>query len=398
MSLNSVSLDQLTEANLQALVENGVPESRDLEFKRDAVGRDDAAKKEFLKDVSALANTAGGDLIIGLEEDDGVAIALRGVTVAPADEEVRRLESMLQDSLEPRLIGTRMRAIPLTAGGYVLVIRVQKSWNAPHRVVYQRTNRFYGRNAGGVYELGVEQLRAAFLGASEVERSLGEFRLERLARFRSGVGPKLSGLGHLVVHFAPLQAPAGGIDLRVAADPNTGVKPMVPTGWDQLPNFDGIFLPAGRPDEDGRRFWMAQIFRDGRLEVGRGGMTFSRAQAEPRLLSYADSVKELIESVPQYCRALNRAGASSPFLGMVSLLDVGGSVMRDDQRLRLSYDPLDRDDLLFDPFLIEDLTFNDGWQRVLRPMLDAWWNAYGWPRCFHLFDDQGNWTGYPRTW
>ncbi len=51
---------------------------------------------------------------------------------------------------------------------------------------------------------------------------------------------------------------------------------------------------------------------------------------------------------------------------MVFLLDVGGSVVRDDQRLRLSYDSLDRDDLLFDPFLIEDLTFNDGWQPVLR--------------------------------
>lgn len=398
MSTNSMSLDELTEAHLQALVENGVPEGRDLEFKRDAVGRDDSAKKEFLKDVSALANTAGGDLIIGVEETDGVATALRGVTAAPADEEMRRLESMLQDSLEPRLIGTRIRALPLTAGGYALVIRVQKSWNAPHRVVYQRTNRFYGRNAGGVYELGVEQLRAAFLGASEIERRLGEFRLERLARFKSGTGPKLSGQGQLVVHIAPLQPPAGGIDLRVAADPNTGVKPMMPVGWDQIPNFDGICLPAGRVDEDGRRFWMAQIFRDGRLEVGRGRMTFSRAQAQPQLLSYADSVKELIESVPQYCRALNRAGASSPFLGMVSLLDVGGTVMMDDQRLRLPYEPLDRDDLLFDPFLVEEITFNDGWQRMLRPLLDAWWNAYGWPRCFHLFDDQGNWTGYPRNW
>jgi hypothetical protein len=72
--------------------------------------------------------------------------------------------------------------------------------------------------------------------------------------------------------------------------------------------------------------------------------------------------------------------------------------MRDGQRLSLSCDKLDRDDLRFDPVLIEGLAFHDGWQGVSRPILDAWWNAHGWPRCFHVVDDQGTWTGYPRNW
>lgn len=100
LTLKHLSLDDLAEVHLQGLVDNRVPETRDLEFKRDAIGRDDAAKREFLKDVSALANTSGGDLIIGVGEDDGIATALHGITVAPADEEVRRLESILQDGLD----------------------------------------------------------------------------------------------------------------------------------------------------------------------------------------------------------------------------------------------------------------------------------------------------------
>jgi predicted HTH transcriptional regulator len=177
VAINTISLEQITEQHLNTLIENRVPESRDLEFKRDQIGRDDAAKKEFLKDVSALANTAGGDLIIGMGEVDGVAASLHGIMAVPADDEMRRLEAILQDGLEPRLIGTRIQAVLLTGGGYVLVIRIQASWNAPHRVIYQRSNRFYGRNAAGTYEFGVEQLRAAFLVAPETERRLTDFRV-----------------------------------------------------------------------------------------------------------------------------------------------------------------------------------------------------------------------------
>ena len=187
MAISAIPLDQVSEADLQRLVDNRVPENITLEFKREAYGANDQAKKEWLKDISALANTAGGDLIIGVEEEDGVASKLVGISSTTADEEIRRLEAILQDGLEPRLIGTQIRPVDLSAGGFVLVVRVLRSWNAPHRVVYQRSNRFYGRNAVSAFELGVEQLRNAFLGVAETERQLTDFRLERLMRLKSGV-------------------------------------------------------------------------------------------------------------------------------------------------------------------------------------------------------------------
>jgi hypothetical protein len=38
------------------------------------------------------------------------------------------------------------------------------------------------------------------------------------------------------------------------------------------------------------------------------------------------------------------------------------------------------------------------WQEVLRPVFDGLWNAYGYPRCSDLFDDDGRWTGLPAAW
>jgi predicted HTH transcriptional regulator len=93
--LTATRMEEIEERHLLVLIENKVPESRDLEYKRDPIGRDDRAKKEFLKDVTAFANTAGGHIVIGMAEADGVAAALPGTDDRPADEEIRRLESIL---------------------------------------------------------------------------------------------------------------------------------------------------------------------------------------------------------------------------------------------------------------------------------------------------------------
>ncbi len=51
----------------QACAENW-PESQTLEFKRQLPAKDDSGRVEFLKDVSALANAEGGDLVFGIAE------------------------------------------------------------------------------------------------------------------------------------------------------------------------------------------------------------------------------------------------------------------------------------------------------------------------------------------
>ena len=46
-----------------------VAESERLEFKREAYGRADDDVREFLKDISSMANAAGGFLLIGVDAD-----------------------------------------------------------------------------------------------------------------------------------------------------------------------------------------------------------------------------------------------------------------------------------------------------------------------------------------
>ena len=134
MSIDRGDFDAVSEPDLHELVTAQVPEGLRVEYKLETYGNTDSEKREFLKDISALANSQGGHLILGMEETAGVATAVVGLGATDADAELLRLEQIARGGLEPRISGLRLKAIPLTAGGHAILLRVPRSWNPPHRV------------------------------------------------------------------------------------------------------------------------------------------------------------------------------------------------------------------------------------------------------------------------
>jgi hypothetical protein len=59
---HATPFNDLTETHLTSLIAAGMEESRTLDVKHDMYVAGGAGNREFLKDVSAFANTAGGDL------------------------------------------------------------------------------------------------------------------------------------------------------------------------------------------------------------------------------------------------------------------------------------------------------------------------------------------------
>lgn len=133
----------LTEHAVLRLVAAGARESDELEFKRDPYPAAPAGRpltwtteQELAKDVTTLANHVGGLLLIGVDEQDGVA-AEAVPTVTDPDREVQRLRQALVNHAAP-VPRAVFVPIPAAAGGHYLAVIVPPSPLAPHAVTGQR--------------------------------------------------------------------------------------------------------------------------------------------------------------------------------------------------------------------------------------------------------------------
>jgi predicted HTH transcriptional regulator len=61
-------LTEIDESDLQTLVDNGVREGKEIEYKEALTLFSPEQKQEFLNDVSSFANTNGGLLFYGIRE------------------------------------------------------------------------------------------------------------------------------------------------------------------------------------------------------------------------------------------------------------------------------------------------------------------------------------------
>ena len=243
MALLHIPLDQIDEARLQALITAGAPESRTIDYKRTIYGNAHADHSEFLADASSFANTSGGDLVIGMDATNGIPTAITPLTV-PMDPEILRLEQVARGGLQPRIANIAFHAVPIRAGGNVLIIQVPRSYNPPHRIIRQGSNRFWARSAAGKYEPDVSELRTLFNAGPQLADRIRNFRLDQIAKIAAEQAPvQLMKRGTLVLHIVPLTAfdMTSALPLRqIELDFNSFVPMGSSTANVARINFDGI--------------------------------------------------------------------------------------------------------------------------------------------------------------
>ena len=134
-----------TEQDLLSLIQNGVEERTDLEYKRgDALTIRDKAKTEISKDISALANGAGGIIVYGIVEKDHAPRQLDGVDPSQITKEW--VEQVINGRVRPRLGGLNINPVALTIsapGKVTYVVSVpqgQTAHQAGDKRYYKRFN------------------------------------------------------------------------------------------------------------------------------------------------------------------------------------------------------------------------------------------------------------------
>jgi hypothetical protein len=384
MSIHHLPLAQVTAALLEELRVNAVAESRMLDYKETLPGESDKDKKDLLADVTAFANTAGGDLIYGVKErrKDGKAtgepaevVGLPGVVL---DQEQLRLDATLRTGMDPRIPGLMLHAVPRGADPPCLVIRVPRSPHGIHMVTYKGSSRFYARAANGCYEMDWGQIRGGFLQAAEAQERVRRFREERVLRLLAGETPiSMGSSAKVIVHALPLNALDVWPVFQTLTDMQrvNGLQPMGGEPSDWRYNLDGFVLHTTRENPSHQTY--VQCFRDGGLEAMSGRILDWDPQSGGfRGWSVEVSVLQAVTRWQQHVwPVLGMAGpvAISLTLSGVKgrkILPLAGFFFNDRK------ETFDRDVVMLPELVVQDLATPVA--AMLQPLFDLMWNCGGW--------------------
>lgn len=232
---------------MNVLVPLGQREDSKLEFKaKDALREPSTIARE----VVAFLNSGGGEVWVGLQEKNGIAVTPESVN--DAEDQARRLRDFLVDSLEPSPSDRELKIEVVAALGGGSLLRIQCSpqpSRRPYALLKQSGRLFLTRFADRIRTLSREEIRESFSenknsqegGIEDLERAV-QAELERQRRTASS-----SGGGFLWLHLE-----CGGaalLDLDKVLESDYLTDPLATGNRFSGSNFTAAYQLGGKEPE-----------------------------------------------------------------------------------------------------------------------------------------------------
>jgi hypothetical protein len=399
----SKPLDEITEADLERLVEDHVEENRQLEYKRELPGAGAEQKKEFVRDVVSFANSAGGHIIFGIAESNGMPTKLTPISEDKIDDAKLRLENIIRTSIEPTIQGLKIASVKLS-GGRALIIEIPRGLFGLHMIKHR--GAFIVRTSAGKNDLDVNEIRAAFVGAEAAVQRLSEFRADRTANIlnRNALWPlRSTRVG--IIHLLPLASFASGYRCEIDKIPQEVVPILYPMGRrpsTYVPKFtfEGYANQMSWGAEGGALHGYSHLFRNGAIENVNADLVDQSPGPEAGDAAQLYWLEILImDCAERMLKIMELLEIPRPYYLLVAFLNVKGLRLTPGDRSTFVRDvrTIDQENLILPEVFLE--TANISIESAMRRSFDMIWNACGWKRSFS-YDKNGryreNWRNYFR--
>lgn len=381
-----LQFDDIGSDAILKLIEERTPERKTLEYKAKLNINTGDEKAEFLADISSFANASGGDIIFGVSDQrdsggnaTGIPQAINSLTIANPDSELGRISQIIEAGIQPRVSGVQVKIIEIPERGPIIVIRVPKSWNAPHMVSFANRSRFYSRNGlCGRLQLDVQQIGAAFA----VQRTIGErlraWKADRIGKMVAGDGPMSFQGPRLLFHFVSASALSDEQSLPKVFNLQelyrlNGLMSIGSSSYRY--NADGLLYESIGTDSGGSYL---QIFREGHLEYGdsysmgghEGGIASGRLE---------DRIQETFANALALSKKL---AVEEPIFASLTLIGVKGLTMWLPEQVAMNFGSskspaFDRPLILSPDVMLQNLGEGAPYPSTLLPIVNAIWQAAG---------------------
>jgi len=352
MFLTSQQIISLTEESLLDFLKLSIPEGLYLDYKAALSGASDKeAKREFLKDVTAFANAAGGQLVLGVKEpaaDQSVDGQLVGVDDGAAL--AQDLERLASSSIDPRIPGLRIIAVPLSSGKYCVVVHIPPSLSRSHMVNHAGHRSFYVRHSESSFPMTTHEIREAVLTSASAEARARAFVEQRLSEARNVIGERKAAFFlqamPLISPETPWDVISSGFEAVVRGDARRSkYKDYVDLASNVAPRptIDGLLGQDQREQpswetEIHRTGYISSLYRDIQVElIGNVNRFVVHSSTCDLFRAFCHLIKE----------ALIVSGTDVPYLVTCAYLNAEGTCVWTDSRRSRFSDPYMKNEILW---------------------------------------------------
>ncbi len=376
--------NEITEEDVIDLISTKVEEGKTIEYKS-VLNLDDSGKRKLLAGITSFANASGGDILFGISAIDGVPQTISPLVDFNPDREALRLQQLILAHIAPKLFGIAIQPIKVN-GGYVLLIRIPKTWNGAHMTTFEGENRFFIRNGNGKRPMDVEEIRNAFINGEEITEKLLKFRESRFhAMMEQEIPFHIGGMPRVVLHLIPYSSFNPGFHVHLESARN-------------LERFVPISQSYQKEGRDLGTYFRYSIGPDGCQSYvhltahGRIEAIETKLQGINRTRKVFDHSfeKSIIGAVANYFSVAKDLRIIPPFALMVTLMGFEGycPVSRE-MPSKCSRRPIKPPLLKLPPIFLETLEAEPF--QATKPILDFVWHACGmWGS--ESYDADGRWN------
>lgn len=372
-------------ADIKMLVEIGTSESSRLEFKRQL-----PEGEPLRKEVCAFANTNGGEILIGIEENNGTAAGVVPIDIKNIDNEELKILETIRTATTPPIPGVKISFVKME-NGYVIAIRIPKTTIGPHM---DKSKRILIRESTQSRSMEHHELRNAFLGAELHAQRLRQYRRDRcLAIFDRDTPIQMAIKRSFVTHVMPMTALGGGqrftaIEIREAMQSAAALIDRL-GGHTFHFDADGVFKMLQRRSIEAPQ-GTAYIHSTPSGIVECVNCISMERSLENGIVNHSMLDQDMTSAVLGSISILMELGIEAPYIVFLSLLDMNNALTNS------VYDPqpVRRPHLFAHEIAVNEIPqdYKEA-AKLIRPALDNLANGFGLERS-PSFTEEGEWQFY----